>query len=181
MNKKDELRKIYGDIRANIKDREKKDCLIKEKVLKLFESSGADSIFIYVSIGSEADTKSIIKDLYPKVDIYIPITTDGIITPVLYRGESLIANRFGNINLSDKPVGMPPETKCFTVVPMLAFDDKCGRLGYGKGCYDRYLKDSDSFCVGIAYDEQLVDNLVSETHDIPLDLILTPQKTYRRN
>lgn len=56
------------------------------------------------------------------------------------------------------------------VVPLVAFDQTGARLGYGGGCYDRYLPILSPACqiVGIAFDEQRVDHVPTDAHDQPL-------------
>lgn len=66
------------------------------------------------------------------------------------------------------------------LVPLLAFDRKGYRLGYGKGCYDATLsvlrETKPVLAVGLAFAEQAVlFNLPREPHDVPLDWIVTPQ------
>ena len=61
------------------------------------------------------------------------------------------------------------------VVPLVAFDRTGARLGYGGGCYDRYLPMLSPACqiVGIAFDEQRVDHVPTEAHDLPLPNIVS--------
>lgn len=61
------------------------------------------------------------------------------------------------------------------VVPLVAFDRTDARLGYGGGCYDRYLPILSPACqiVGIAFDEQRVDHVPTDTHDLPLPNIVS--------
>ena len=56
------------------------------------------------------------------------------------------------------------------VVPLVAFDRAGARLGYGGGCYDRYLPMLSPACqiIGIAFDEQRVDHVPTDAHDLPL-------------
>lgn len=70
------------------------------------------------------------------------------------------------------------------VVPLLAFDRKGYRLGYGKGYYDATLaalrRRKPVLAVGLAFAQQAVlFNLPREDHDIPLDWIVTPQDARR--
>jgi 5-formyltetrahydrofolate cyclo-ligase len=64
------------------------------------------------------------------------------------------------------------------LVPLLAFDASGWRLGYGGGFYDRTLaglrRDKPVVAVGLAYDEQRVDQVPHDSHDQPLDWVLTP-------
>lgn len=66
------------------------------------------------------------------------------------------------------------------IVPGVAFDRKGGRLGYGGGYYDRFLPQlrPNALKIGIAYQLQMVEQLPMETHDIPLDLIVTEKSVY---
>jgi len=61
------------------------------------------------------------------------------------------------------------------VVPLVAFDRAGARLGYGGGCYDRYLPILSPACqiVGIAFDEQRVDHVPADAHDLPLPNIVS--------
>ncbi len=61
------------------------------------------------------------------------------------------------------------------VVPLVAFDRTGARLGYGGGCYDRYLPTVAPKCliVGIAFGEQRVDHVPTDAHDLPLPNIVS--------
>lgn len=65
------------------------------------------------------------------------------------------------------------------LVPGLAFDRQGNRLGYGKGYYDRLLKQrsSDSLAVALAFSEQLVPSVpVAAEWDVPVDFIITDRE-----
>lgn len=61
------------------------------------------------------------------------------------------------------------------VVPLVAFDRAGARLGYGGGCYDRYLPTLSATCqiIGIAFDEQRIDHVPTDAHDLPLPNIIS--------
>ena len=61
------------------------------------------------------------------------------------------------------------------VVPLVAFDARGMRLGYGGGCYDRYLPTLSAACkiLGIAFDEQQVEAVPVNSYDLPLPRIIT--------
>ena len=61
------------------------------------------------------------------------------------------------------------------IVPLVAFDRAGARLGYGGGCYDRYLPMLSPACqiIGIAFDEQRVDHVPTDPHDQPLPHIIS--------
>ncbi|MFR9006770.1 MAG: 5-formyltetrahydrofolate cyclo-ligase [Collinsella aerofaciens] len=61
------------------------------------------------------------------------------------------------------------------IVPLVAFDQTGARLGYGGGCYDRYLPTLSATCqiIGIAFDEQRVNHVPTNAHDLPLPHIIS--------
>jgi 5-formyltetrahydrofolate cyclo-ligase len=66
------------------------------------------------------------------------------------------------------------------IVPGVAFDRQCNRLGRGRGFYDRLLADSRATTIGVAYDCQFVDEIDVDTHDIPVDIVITESGMYHR-
>ena len=70
----------------------------------------------------------------------------------------------------------------FVLVPLLAFDAACQRLGFGAGHYDRTLvalrAQAKIFAVGLAFEMQRVERIPTEAHDQPLDCVLTEQHLY---
>lgn len=76
---------------------------------------------------------------------------------------------------SDRFPIVSAETLDMIVVPLVAFDRAGARLGYGGGCYDRYLPILSPTCqiVGIAFDEQRVDHVPTDAHDLPLPHIIS--------
>ena len=62
------------------------------------------------------------------------------------------------------------------LVPGLAFDLRGGRLGRGKGYYDRLLTAAGGITCGVAFDEQIVGAVPVAPHDRTLDCILTPTR-----
>ena len=70
---------------------------------------------------------------------------------------------------------VPAKALDMIIVPLVAFDRTGARLGYGGGCYDRYLPTVAPECqiVGIAFDEQRVDHVPTDAHDLPLPNIVS--------
>jgi 5-formyltetrahydrofolate cyclo-ligase len=82
-----------------------------------------------------------------------------------------------------EPVGMrivSPESIDLAVVPGVAFDRAGHRLGYGKGFYDRGLHGSrcPGFLAGLCFEQQLVDRLPAEEHDVRMDILFTEKGRY---
>jgi 5-formyltetrahydrofolate cyclo-ligase len=68
------------------------------------------------------------------------------------------------------------------VIPGLAFDQEGGRLGYGKGYFDRLLKHArpDALLAAVAFECQLFDAVPVLPHDVRVDAIVTESNVYRR-
>ncbi len=79
-----------------------------------------------------------------------------------------------DIDSSRFPI-VPAEAFDMIVVPLVAFDRAGARLGYGGGCYDCYLPMLSPVCqiIGIAFDEQRVDHVPTDAHDLPLPHIVS--------
>lgn len=79
-----------------------------------------------------------------------------------------------DIDSSRFPI-VPAEALDMIIVPLVAFDRAGARLGYGGGCYDRYLPVLSPICqiIGIAFDEQRVDHVPIDAHDLPLPHIVS--------
>lgn len=172
---KEELRNKYRILRRYFSGvrREEADRAIAECLLAAF--SGYDSFFIYNSFGTEADTHAIIQQLLSLgKKVYLPRV----------EGEDIVPVPFGKCRRSvfgvDEPVGEPFEgVPQVTVVPLLAVNVQGFRLGYGKGYYDRYLKDAATLKVGIGYAFQLTDELSPDRWDEPLDMFMCERGIYR--
>ncbi|MBM7569665.1 5-formyltetrahydrofolate cyclo-ligase [Aquibacillus albus] len=61
------------------------------------------------------------------------------------------------------------------IVPGIVFDYKGFRIGYGGGYYDRYLANYEGTTVSLAIQDQIVEELPTENHDIKVDYIITDQ------
>ena len=84
-------------------------------------------------------------------------------------------------------IPIPPDTAAellpdVLLVPMLAFDRKGFRLGYGGGFYDRTLEKLRELkkvvAIGVAYHAQMVGEVPVGIHDAPLDYVMTEQETF---
>ncbi len=65
------------------------------------------------------------------------------------------------------------------LIPGLAFDRLGSRLGYGKGFYDRYLREyPDIIKVGLAFKEQVLEKVPIEEQDEKMDYIITENDVY---
>jgi 5-formyltetrahydrofolate cyclo-ligase len=89
------------------------------------------------------------------------------------------ANEYGILEPLDTD-SVDPTRLDLVIVPLLAFDEKGYRVGYGKGYYDRFLKSCREDClkIGFSYFEGVPFIEDTAEFDVPLDLCITPQRTY---
>lgn len=75
---------------------------------------------------------------------------------------------------------LPAEELDMIFVPMLAYDKNGYRVGYGKGFYDRYLKQCRSDVIKIGFSYFDAEPVISDVHefDIPLNFAITPECIY---
>jgi len=88
-------------------------------------------------------------------------------------------NRFG-IPEPQEGIEVPDDKIDVVFVPLLAFDESGNRIGYGKGFYDRFLKNcrEDAVKIGLSFFEPLKEKLDMQSHDITLDFVVTPNKIF---
>lgn len=114
-----------------------------------------------------------------------------IALPRLSKGQSTMhfaehIDPLGESDLEEGPHGlMQPRMDAQELVPdvvfapLLAFDEKGGRLGQGGGYYDRWMAGHQHVLrIGLAWDSQRVENVLMEPHDMALHKIVTPTRVY---
>lgn len=131
------------------------------------------NVMVYVSIGSEVDTHGLISMLTERDDVivYVPYTVGGIITPrrLVRLG---VADKNGNLPL-DCIINRGNSPKLdYCITPLVGFNDDGYRIGYGKGCYDRFFARCNVKKIGLAFDCQRI-NFIPEPTDMPLDCCVT--------
>lgn len=84
-----------------------------------------------------------------------------------------------NTNITPYNLGFIINTKEYKnpdiiVCPLIAFDNKCNRLGRGGGFYDKVLNNyKTTRKIGFAYSIQNLNDIPTENHDIKMDAIIT--------
>ena len=124
-------------------------------------------------IGDEIDLRPLLHRLHERGNrVALPVTPrrGEALTFAGWRpGDVMVAERFGTL----RPVGeiLVPD---MLLIPLLAFDAKGGRLGYGGGFYDRTLAAlPNRFRLGCAFAVQQVDAVPIGPYDIRLDAVAT--------
>ena len=138
-------------------------------------------LFLPIAEKREPDTFMLIRWLkmsYPDIQIIVPKADfeTSLMTHHVYRGEEDLQKNLFNIL---EPVAEEQFTGKIdlVVVPLLAFDRRGYRVGYGKGFYDRFLETHDTLKVGLSFFESV--DIITDIHanDVRLDLCITPDQT----
>lgn len=102
------------------------------------------------------------------------VTPDGLVFREWKAGEALVPGRFG---LSEPRDDLPALDPAALIVPLAAYDRHGHRIGYGRGYYDqaiaRLSRNGPVLTVGIAFSVQAVEHVPAESHDQPLDHLIT--------
>lgn len=130
---------------------------------------------LYYPLPDEMDTRPLMTSLTAQGKIIgLPQVDDkGLVFRRWQSGETLTRGPYQTLEPELQAEIMNPEV---VVVPLLAFDSKGYRLGYGKGHYDRTLaalrQNGGVIAVGYAWSFQAVETLPHEAHDMPLDTVV---------
>ena len=155
---------------------------IVDRLLGLDEAAGAGAVLGFWSFGSEVDTAPLLHRLRSRgTTVALPRTPDGDIVPVVWTpGSSMTETSFGSREPTDGRVLQARELDLI-VVPGVAFDRSCHRVGYGGGFYDRLLASTrqGTAAVAIAFGMQVVDQVPTGPLDSPVDAIVTEDDVIR--
>lgn len=154
---------------------------IKENLFGLDEFKKSKVVMFFVSFGNEVDTHGMIKESLKSKIVAVPKVADNEIQPsIMMDFEQLIlSGRFGILEPIEA-AKINTKNIHIVIVPAIAFDRKGHRIGYGLGYYDKFLaKVPKALKIGLAFDFQVVDKLPIETHDIPVNLIVTDKGIIR--
>jgi 5-formyltetrahydrofolate cyclo-ligase len=158
---------------------------ITDSVRILPEWLRAQRVFIYISsVNNEADTLGLIIRLFDQgKSVFVPCCADTKRLMHAVRIASLDEVRPSRYGLMEPEYNpgrtMPPRSMDLIVAPVVAFDRAGRRLGMGGGYYDAFIAEAVCPSVGLAFSFQEVDTVPAESHDHPLDIIITDTETIR--
>ena len=163
-----------------------KDMLIRNSLYALPEFLDAKKILLYASFRSEVETHSIIKkSLKSGKNLMLPRVYKEGHRLLLYELKDLRELNAGYMGI---PEPFVPDERIvaiddidLVIIPGAAFDYSGNRLGYGAGYYDSLLAERKRKMpvIALAYEEQIVDPIPSEEHDVKVDMIVTDQRVIR--
>jgi 5-formyltetrahydrofolate cyclo-ligase len=139
---------------------------------------GFTTVMVYVSKPPEVETRGLIAALNNRgVLVVVPIIereTRSLRLSALPDPGVLVQSTFNVPEPIGHEIPVRPEDIQAVVVPMLGFDSKGNRLGYGAGYYDRFLRRyPHPEKIGIAFSCQQVECIPADENDIMMDCIIT--------
>lgn len=173
---KAELRKLVKTRIKNMTEEEKKkeseDVMMKLENTQQFKS--AKTILLFHSLPDEVCTHELIEKYASKKKILLPVI-DGEKWHIReYKGDL----KTGEYNIQE-PTGVnyyDYGSIDLVVVPGVCFDKDKGRVGRGKGYYDRILKEIKAFKIGVCFDCQLLSKVPAEEWDVKMDQVMTAKQ-----
>ncbi|WP_171011442.1 5-formyltetrahydrofolate cyclo-ligase [Haloimpatiens lingqiaonensis] len=180
MDKKN-LRKLMKEKRNSITEttRQKFDNDIFFKIINSNYYKLSKVIFVFVSYNDEINTHKLIKHaLQNNKKVVVPkvVSKNGhMIALEINSFDDLEPSNYGILEPKNYCKEIPSKDIDLALIPGLAFDLNGGRMGYGGGYYDRFLKTLSSNCpkIGICYNFQVIQNVPMSEHDIKTDGLIT--------
>jgi 5-formyltetrahydrofolate cyclo-ligase len=177
---KESVRKILRQKKEAMvpEDRLSKSRLICRHLMNVI--SDGETVMVFTSKEKEVNTRPLIMALFRQGNpVVVPIIVKedfSLRLSYLRDFSALVPSTFG----VPEPIGseIPAAANDIgtIVLPMLGFDRKGGRIGYGAGYYDRFLSKNPGLRkIGIAFACQEVDNLPVDENDIKMDAIITEE------
>lgn len=159
----------------------------RERLISYLSKTRPEWFFPFVSCGTEIDTRSLIDEVFtrlPEISVAAPRVEGDRMQ--FYRIQSMEQLKQSPMGIPEPTGGTPVVPECgLVLMPGLVFDRQGNRAGYGAGYYDRYLaehglaaQNNGVLKMGYGFSFQLISELESEEHDIPLDAVLTERELY---
>lgn len=181
---KNDIRKNILKIRKALDSEQVKamSALICENLVKSEMLVNANNIMIYLDFNNEVSTEPILDmALSRSKRVFVPVCmtkTKELVVSEILNATDLCSGAYGirepqksSLRITDR------EILDLIIIPAAAFDRDGNRIGYGAGYYDKFLNSisiSKNICkIGLAYSFQIAQHIPTESHDIPMDYIIT--------
>ena len=180
---KNSMRREFLAKRKNLPDelKNKYSKQICGHIMNMPQFKYAKTVALYSAIGSEVDLSPIIFGSGKIIALPVCMEGDTLVFKMVGDETTLEKGSFGILEPKETQVTIPPEEIDLIFVPGAVFDKAGGRIGYGKGYYDRILPYLSKKCeiVGVSYSLQIADKIETEPHDIKVGLIVTEEGIHK--
>jgi 5-formyltetrahydrofolate cyclo-ligase len=187
---KSELRKIYLGKRQmlSIHEREAASSRIAARLFRDFDLTHINIVHCFITIVrfGEVDTRPIFQDIwskFPKIQTVVPRVdheTEELESLKYGPDTELVSNRWqiGEPTHSDH---VEPQKLDMVLIPLLCFDKRGHRVGYGRGYYDRFLRKCRPDCqkIGLSIFDGVDDISDVGDDDVALNAAITPTATFK--
>lgn len=177
----DEKAKLRKELREKSEslsreERSRRSRTLLNRLLKHPRFLKAHALLTYVALESEVETRPFVEEsLRQGKRVFVPRVEAGQIQMIeIFGTGELKSGTYGVWEPSFDPsrMGNPLELD-LAVVPGVGFDRKGGRLGRGKGSFDRFLQEArNAYKIGLAFEYQIVERVPRGDHDVLMDEIL---------
>ncbi len=178
---KKELRQQLRERKITIEERIQFSALACELLRNQPIWQNAKSILFYAPLPNEIDiwpllSEALAADKLIALPRFDPETNSYFICQIKNAESDLQPGKFGIHEPKESCSPIPLNRLDLVLVPGVGFDPMGGRLGRGRGFYDRLLEEVSGKKCGVAFDEQMVVKVPMEKHDVRLNFILTPTR-----
>lgn len=155
---------------------------ICKKLIEESKTFKSDNVLVFMPLSDEIDitpfTEYLLKNNFRT---YIPVSFDDskMFFYELKEFSELEKGKYGILE-PQKRMQYTVGTDDTIIVPGVAFDSNCNRLGRGKGYYDIFLSENKLNSIGVSYNEQIIDKIETETHDFKVNKVLTQLFDYKK-
>jgi len=164
--------------------RQRHDTAIRNRALALPELAAAGACLGYVPLPDEIDTLPLVQTLLERgVHLGLPRVEAEAGAMAVHAVTDLHGDlATGTYGVREPRADLPriaPDTLDVILVPGRAFATDGRRLGRGAGYYDRFLAGAPALRVALAYEEQILDDVPADEHDLPVHVLITPERILR--
>jgi len=187
---KHEIRRSAHARRDAQSDPEAASRVIFDRLAQMPEYVDARTVLSYVSFHNEVSTRQFLARVWSDGKrLAVPYCVGDCLE--LFRLEScdelaprtlgILEPKADYLGRVDRRIG--PGELDLIVVPGLAFDPQCGRIGYGKGYYDRLLRQvsAKTAVVAVAFACQVFPEVPVLGYDVRMDKVVTEREVYQRS
>lgn len=152
---------------------------IVDRVEGLDEFRLAQTVAAYWPLPGEVDIRDALRRWCLTKTVLLPVVKgDGLLLKRYDPDATMTAGSFGILE---------PQGEAHTdyglidvlIVPGVGFDRHCGRLGRGKGYYDRLLAGVSGTKIGVCFGCRVTEDLPLDSHDVNMDIVVTETETIR--
>jgi len=187
MTSKSEIRERHRILRKSLKDEEREilSGKITEQFLVFLDNQKEIRhvhIFLPIERLLEVNTYGLLKKLFERdINVYTSLVSEDQITldtVALHYDSTFLFDKWG-IPVPQNKEKVSSDEIQLVVLPLLAFDLKGNRLGYGKGFYDKFLESLKQYVLKVGFSYfPAIESIPHENHDISMDFCITPEKTF---